>query len=104
MAKFYGSVGYANTSETAPGVWTETMTEKNYYGDFVKVYAQPNENEKVNDDIDMKHTISIVADPYAYQNYIKMKYVTISGEKWKIIKIEVFRPRIQITLGGIYNV
>ena len=33
MAKFYGPVGYAETVETAPGVYVEKITERMYFGD-----------------------------------------------------------------------
>lgn len=32
MAKFYGVIGYAVTEETKPGVWTEKIVERMYYG------------------------------------------------------------------------
>ena len=34
MAKFYGSVGYAETVKTAPGVHEERIVEYPYYGDL----------------------------------------------------------------------
>mgnify|MGYP001450408843 FL=1 len=36
MAKFYGVIGYAETTETAPGVWAEVITERNYSGDVIR--------------------------------------------------------------------
>ena len=36
MAKFYGSVGYAETVETRPGVRVEKIVEYPYYGDFIR--------------------------------------------------------------------
>lgn len=36
MAKFYGSIGFAKTTETDEGVWTEGITELNYFGDVVR--------------------------------------------------------------------
>ena len=33
MAKFYGIIGYAITEEIKPGVWTERIIERMYYGD-----------------------------------------------------------------------
>ena len=41
MAKFYGVIGYAETLETSPGVWTEQITERNYYGDLINKYPNP---------------------------------------------------------------
>ena len=36
MAKFYGPVGYAETVETAPGVYVEKITERMYFGDLTR--------------------------------------------------------------------
>ena len=36
MAKFYGAIGYAVTEETKPGVWTEKIIERMYYGDLTR--------------------------------------------------------------------
>ena len=30
MAKYYGVIGYAETVETAPGLYEEQLTERNY--------------------------------------------------------------------------
>ena len=35
MAKWYGKVGYAITAETEPGIWEETIIEKDYYFDVI---------------------------------------------------------------------
>jgi len=35
MAKYYGVIGYAIQKETAPGVWEDTIIEKNYRGDVI---------------------------------------------------------------------
>lgn len=39
MAKFYGSVGYAETIQTAPGVHEEQIVEYPYYGDLTGMHA-----------------------------------------------------------------
>ena len=65
MAKFYGSVGYADTVETAPGVYEEKIVEYPYYGDLTRNTRQLQSGETLNDDINIANEISIVADPFA---------------------------------------
>ena len=103
MAKFYGVIGYAVTSETAPGVWTETITERNYYGDVIRNTRRLEGGENLNDNVTVNNTISIVADPFAYSHFHTMRYVTWMGASWKIINVEVQRPRLLLTIGGVYN-
>lgn len=103
MAKFYGAIGYAKTVETMPGVWTEQITERDYYGDVIRNSRRLQSSDKVNDDISINNQISIVADPYAINNFHSMRYVEFMGAKWKISDVEVQYPRLLLTLGGLYN-
>lgn len=103
MAKFYGSVGYADTVETAPGVWEEGITERMYFGDLTRNTRRLQSSDTLNDDINVANEISIVADPFAYQNFHKMRYVSFMGSKWKITNVEVQYPRLILTIGGVYN-
>ena len=63
MAKFYGPVGYAETVETAPGVYVEKITERMYFGDLTRNTRRLQSSETLNDDINVANEISIVADP-----------------------------------------
>jgi hypothetical protein len=103
MAKFYGSIGYAETSETAPGIWTESITERTYSGDVVRNSKRWQSGENLNDDLTVNNEISIISDPFAYQNFHTMRYIKWMGASWKIIKIEIQRPRLILTIGGVYN-
>ena len=103
MAKFYGSIGYVTTGETVPGVWGEVVTERSYYGDITKNTKRYQSTENLNDDITISNIISIVADPYAYDHFFAMKYVRWMGTAWKVTNVEVQRPRLILTIGGVYN-
>lgn len=103
MAKWFGKVGYSITDETEPGIWEETIIERDYYGDMTSDRRKRQNSGEVNDDINLANVISIVADPFAYQNYSNMAYVEIMGSKWKISDVEVQRPRLILTVGGVYK-
>lgn len=103
MAKWYGPIGYAETVETRPGVHKDIITERNYSGDLLQNTRSLNSSDQLNDDINVANKISIVADPFAYQNFHSMKYVEFMGAKWKIARVEVNRPRLILTIGGVYN-
>lgn len=103
MAKFYGAIGYMITSETAPGVWGETIKERSYFGDVLRLSKRDQTADKLNDDIVLNHKISIVADQHAYENFYNIKYVKWAGAKWKVTDVEVEHPRLILTTGGVYN-
>lgn len=103
MAKFYGPIGYAVTEETAPGVWEEQITERMYYGELTRNTRRLQSGEQLNDNINVANEISILADPFAYENFHQMRYVGFMGAKWKISNVEVQYPRLLLSLGGVYN-
>ena len=103
MAKFYGKIGYAETLKTAPGVYEDVITEREYFGDLIRNTRRLQSSDKVNDDINISNEISIVSDPFAIQNFHSMRYVEFMGAKWKITNVEVQYPRLILTIGGLYN-
>ena len=103
MAKFYGAIGYTVTEETKPGVWMDKITERMYFGDLVRNTRRLQSSDKLNDDINVANEISIIADPFANENFHSMKYVEFMGAKWKITNVEVQYPRLILTVGGVYN-
>ena len=103
MAKYYGVIGYAETGDTAPGVYEEQITERNYYGELVRNTRRLQTSDQVNDNINIANEISIIADPFATQNFHAMRYIEFMGAKWKITNVEVRYPRLILTIGGLYN-
>lgn len=104
MAKFFGSIGFAEQqTETSPGVWEESIIEREYYGDLIRNIRRLQSGDKVNDDVNVTNEISIVSDPFANENFHSMRYVEFMGAKWKITSVEVQYPRLILTIGGVYN-
>lgn len=103
MARFYGEVGYAESEVTAPGVWEDRITTRKYYGDVTSTTSRWEKGEGKNDDLDISNSISIVADAYAYEHFSAMKYVVWMKQKWRIKSVQVQRPRLILTIGGVWN-
>ena len=103
MARYYGSVGYEDTIEPDSGVFKENITERQYYGDIIRNNRRLENSGEINDSINITNQISIVADPYAIQNFWKIRYATFMGQKWKVKDVSVEQPRLILTLGGLYN-
>lgn len=103
MAKFYGPIGYSESSETAPDVWTDEIKERKYSGDVIRDTRRVQSGDKVNDDQRLNNVISIIADPFAYRHFYSFKYVRWMGVCWKISSVEVQRPRLILTIGEVYN-
>ena len=103
MAKFYGKIGYADSTETSPGVWTNGIIERESSGDVIRNTRRMQTSSNLNDNLEINNQISILADPYASLNFHKMLYLEWMGAKWKITNVEVLRPRLLLTIGGVYN-
>ena len=103
MTKFFGKIGYAMTQETKPGVWTDQIIEHEYYGDLLRNSYRFQTSDKVNDDVLIANEFSIIADSFAKDNFHLMRYIEFEGTNWKITNVEVRYPRLNLTVGGIYN-
>lgn len=101
--KYYGAVGYAETTQTTPGVWKEQIVDRYYYGDIIQVHRRLDSSQQINDDVSVSNKISIVADPYAVDNFLNIRYITWLGKKWKVSEVSVETPRLVFSLGGLYN-
>lgn len=104
MEKFYGVIGYAVPEETAPGVWMDKITEREYFGDILNNTSKwSSDSDSTMDELNVNNRFSILADPFAYENFQAMKYINFMGTNWKITSVDVQYPRLILTVGGIYN-
>jgi len=103
MAKFYGNIGYGESVETSPGVWQDFIYEFPYYGDVIRNARTLQDDEKVNNDLTLGNSISIVADAYANEHFHAIRYIQWSGTLWVVTDVEVQSPRLILRLGGVYN-
>ena len=104
MAKWYGNIGFVELVENVPGVHTEVITERPYFGELIRNTRLLQNVNQANDNINISNQISIVADPYADGHIYDMRYVEFKGAKWDISNVDVReRPRLLLSLGGLWN-
>ncbi len=103
MAKFFGKIGYGISMQTAPGVWEDVIIEYPYYGDVLRNSRGLREGEKVNNDLTVGNSFTIVADAYANEHFLAIRYVEWVGTLWIVDDVVVERPRLILRLGGVYN-
>ena len=103
MTKFMGVIGYVKLVQTKPGVWVEQPFERRYFGDVLRTARRLEPSQQVNDNVTISNQLSILADGYAYEHILDMRYVVLWKQKWKITNVDVQRPRLLLTLGGKYN-
>lgn len=104
MAKFYGAIGFATQVDTGAGVWNDDIVERNYYCELVRNSRRLQPADQLNDNLNISNEFSIIADPYANENFHAIRYIEFMGTKWKITNIDATRyPRLILTTGGVYN-
>lgn len=125
MAKYYGAIGFlvheedsnyewdpfnftsddipVGFPETDVDVHAEKILEKPYFGDIIKDTRKWQGSEHLNDNLTISNRISVIGDPYAFQNFHSIKYITWMGSKWKVKSIEVAYPRLILDVGGVYH-
>jgi hypothetical protein len=105
MAKFYGIIGYGDAIEDPAdsGIWIDDITEISYFGDVVRNTAKFDKGEKINNDISVGNSISVIADQYAIDHFFKIKYVSWAGVLWTVTSVEVQHPRLILSIGSVYN-
>lgn len=104
MARYYGKIGYVETAELVPGNWVPVVTERTYCGDLIRNARRlENTDGSTNDSPVLNNSVSIVADEYAYEHFSAIRYIVWMGVLWKVTNIEVQRPRLILTIGGLWN-
>lgn len=103
MAKYFGKIGFSETVETAPGVWVEKTVERDYRGDVTRNLHRWDGSENLNDNVSLGNSVSIVADDYILDHCYAIRYVTWRGVRWKVSTIDIQRPRLILSFGGVYN-
>ena len=103
MSRYSGRIGFAVTEETAPGVWTPMITEKPVKGEILRNSTRTTSGESINDNVTISNRISVLGNPYMFENFKFMKYITWRGTKWTITNKEIQGRRLILDIGGEWN-
>lgn len=103
MARFHGKVGFGQTQDQGNGVFEEVIEYRIYSGDVIRNNRATENDQKVNSDLRVSNSISIVSDPHANEHFFAIRYVEWAGTRWEVTDVEVRSPRLLLRLGGVYN-
>lgn len=101
--KFYGVIGFAYKKEVRPGIFSMVSEEHEAYGDVLSNVRRWETDNDINDDLVVSNQISVVASRFFCEHLGAMRYVRWNGTAWKIKSANLVRPRVILTLGGVYN-
>ena len=87
-----------------PGVFSDAMKEIPVTGLLLLEGQYPNRSvEGTVTNVALQNRISIVMDSRIEKHIFNIRWATFEGVKFAVTSIEVKRPRIVLTLGGVYN-
>ncbi len=103
MSKFSGFIGInRGKTETAPGIFEPIIEEVKVVGEIRNQVARWQSHEQRNT-VSARHVLSIVSPEDSIIDFSEVVYIIWQGRKWSSVAIQYKRPRIELTLGGIYN-
>ena len=104
MAKFHGRVGFVTQiDDQESGMVRDEVVEKTYFGRIPERSRSWQTSDMATNDLQMGNQIEITADDYAFKFASAICYVEYMGGFWKVTAIRIRRPKIILTLGGVYN-
>ncbi len=103
MSKFSGTIGIKRDDiETAPGIFESTIEEVEVVGEIRNQVARWQGHEQ-RETVSARHVLSIVTPEDSIIDFTEVVYIIWQGRKWSAVAIQYKRPRVELTLGGLYN-
>ncbi len=103
MTRFRGSIGINRGSvETSPGIFEPSIEELEVTGEMRNPSARWPAHQQ-GGSVSARHALSIVTPEDSIVDYTEVVYVIWQSQKWSVVSIQYKRPRIELTLGGLYN-
>ena len=101
--KFHGNIGYVISTENPDGTFTNEPSEVEASGD-VSTFRRRWNDDSLNGDVLYTNTVvSVVLPPTASEWLPNIRYIYWRGVPWCVTSIEELPPRVNLTLGGVYN-
>lgn len=100
--RFRGHIGIQSEAiEIQPGIYTSEIREVLINGDIYPRKTTWPESKMSGASLNM--ILSILTPETTDIKFSEIVYVEYESEKWSVVGIEHERPRVKLTLGGIYN-
>lgn len=101
--KYAGKVGFVQSANLDNGIYDDVVEERFMYGDVTSDTRRTELGDNVNPDYHINAQFSLVADAYCYDHLAYIRYVTYRGVKWEVTSVVPNFPRLNITVGKVYN-
>ena len=103
MGKYSGIIGFGYNKEIEPDIWKDEFVERHYYGDIIQNNRRFNQGTTLSGEVYITNQLSIVGDSFLFQNLSNIRYASVNGNNWIVESVQEKYPRVEISLGGVYN-
>lgn len=101
--RYSGTFGFSESTETAPGVMEDVITQRDYLGDVVQRTEVFSTAESVLPQYRTTTSISVLSDGVLAENYRNIRYVSYMGRNWAVSSAVMQFPRLVIYISEVYN-
>ena len=84
-------------------MWEDVIIARKVFGDVLRNTRKLDDGARVNGNLTIGNTFSIVLDAFVNENIFAIRYVEWKGVLWTCDDIEVVERRLIIRPGGVYN-
>jgi hypothetical protein len=103
MTKFRGNIGLnRGPVESDPGIFSQVIEDVEVTGEMLNL-GLGWQGVGMQDSLSAKHILSIIIPEEESVEFNEVVYVEWHSRRWNVTSIEYKRPRINLTLGGLYN-
>ena len=100
--RFSGKIGIARGSEEiSPGVYEEQFDEIEVTGTVRRDSARWSSMKSR--EARARHILSIIPPESSTVDINEVVYIWWKNRRWSVVDIEYIHPRVNLTLGGLYN-
>lgn len=103
MALFRGIIGFVENTEVEDCEWEDVVTPRYYTGTIIKNNQQFLTADTVSGNLQITNTFSIFGDSYMFSHISNIRYLEWRGQRWIVTTVDLEFPRVNMTIGGIYN-
>ena len=101
--RYSGTIGVANQTEVSPGIWEETITEREYIGDVMQRTEVLEEGDSIHPVQQTTTSISVLSRVVGFVNDSDLRYVTFAGIRWNIASVINQPPRLVLYIREEYH-
>lgn len=104
MSRFRGPIGVnRGLLQTAPGIYVNDIEEIEVFGEIRNDAGARWAQQNMGETLKALHILSVVTPEDSDIDFNSVAYIVWKGRKWTVTSVQYKRPRVDLTLGGLYN-